>query len=74
MPLNGTIANVVLWYCDFHFEGQTSCYAFAIKKIAQVADVPGRFVSTCMTSVVELILLILDHLIASLIQLIRTII
>ena len=45
--LNGVIVNVVLRDLHLHFQGQTfSCHAFAIKKNAQVADVPRKFVST----------------------------
>ena len=47
MPSNGTVAIDVLRDLDRHFQGQTfSCYASVVRKIAQAADVSGRFAST----------------------------
>ena len=59
LPSNETIVIVVLRDLDLHlFQGKKafSYYAFAIKKTAQAANVPGRFASTRTAHTVESLL------------------
>ena len=55
--MNGTIVYVVFRDLGLYFQVQAfSCYAFAIKQMAQAAEVPVRFASTRTGLAVKLVL------------------